>query len=289
MGNRECTRLIPIPEFVVCERGAVNVDGIIRASKAIFKISFQKRVYGTGFIVSIRRDVNYAYVGLITCAHILTGINNFEECELQFEFVKKLSSVQLSNQICENIVKIDSLDICYLIIKKETLESWLGSEIGASSLELTKESTSNTKIYIMQHPEAGKLQAANGNMIKCQKRNEWFLHNMDTEKGSSGSPILTEENHAVGIHLGYVEFQHGKKFNTALKSEIIIREMLKFFSGFKDTQHASVESVGHSPDLLNGECVKRTNTELKNAPNGTLAIQKIRKKVSFIKRVNRNE
>ena len=80
----------------------------------------------------------------------------------------------------------------------------------------------NKEVFVLQHPHGEEMNLSMGKLINIDKNSVSFEHNAATDKGSSGSAIILNENNCViGIH-------KSKKKNTEINKGTFIG---KFFEG----------------------------------------------------------
>ena len=89
-----------------------------------------------------------------------------------------------------------------------------------------KNSLINKEIFILQYPY-GELSHALGNILYFKDNR--ICHNVNTEKGSSGSPLIKRYNNnlIIGIHSGAEkdEITDKYKYNLAIPFDIIIKDI----------------------------------------------------------------
>ena len=70
----------------------------------------------------------------------------------------------------------------------------------------------NKEVFILQHPEGKELHLSSGIIKNIDKKIYEFEHTLDTEYGSSGSPVLLNENcKVIGIHKKRIRESDDKK------------------------------------------------------------------------------
>ena len=176
----------------------VSLDDINRISNSICKLSIPnikgKIIMGTCFFMYI---MNKKF--LITNNHVIsnnlihnkkdiTVINNDGE-----EFIIKLSKKE---RIKETIVK--PYDISAIeILDNEKINNIKYLDYDYNDINKYKKK----EIFILQHPKGKELHIASGTINNINKKIYEFEHNLDTDYGSSGSPVILIENcKVIGIH-----------------------------------------------------------------------------------------
>ena len=150
----------------------INVNDIYKISKSICQISYlenNKPVYGTGFFMVLNNN-KYIITNYHVISESLINIKFFEELDITIIEIKEI----------DNIIKdIEFLDYDLNYIKgyKQYL---------------------NKDIFSLQYPKNGIVHGS-GKIIEI---NEYeFTHTIDTENGSSGSPIILPLSlKVIGIH-----------------------------------------------------------------------------------------
>ena len=87
-----------------------------------------------------------------------------------------------------------------------------------------------------------------------KKKDYVFLHNIDTEGGSSGSPIILFTKKVVGIHQGYAE-------DINLNAGIFIGEIVNVFNKSKNIKNE--KQPENEINLLDSNFDKKNNSLIK--------------------------
>ena len=192
----------------------VSLEGtkkiIEQMENCICKIYPNKGGTGTGFFCKIPFNNNLLPV-LITNNHILNekDIDNNQIIKLLINNKVKQIEIDSSRKKYTNSDKNIDITIIEIIPNKDGIQNYL--EIDEKDIYKDKENIKleykDKSIYILHYPN-NELNVSYG-LIKDIIDNKKIQHNCNTEKGSSGSPILSLKTFKViGIHCGnYVNFE----------------------------------------------------------------------------------
>ena len=188
---------------------------------------------GTGFFCSINEKLKV----LITNNHIINEdiIKYNNKLKVSINDDKENKIIELSNKKIYTSIEYDTT-IIEINPKKENINNFLelDEQIFKDSSNINKKS-----VYILQYPNFSDGQKASVSYGTIKGISEKFniLHFCNTEKGSSGSPIINLLNHKlIGIHkksfpsrdynigsfLKYPINEYLEKFNISTKNEINI-------------------------------------------------------------------
>ena len=171
----------------------INVNDIYKISKSICQISYlenNKPVYGTGFFMVLN---NNKYI--ITNYHVISEslINNNINIEI---YNKNKIKIELKNR---DIKFFEELDITIIEIKEidNIIKDIEFLDYDLNYIKGYKQYL-NKDIFSLQYPKNG-IEHGSGKIIEI---NEYeFTHTIDTENGSSGSPIILPLSlKVIGIH-----------------------------------------------------------------------------------------
>ena len=198
----------------------INLNVINRISNSICIVSIptgEKSTKGTCFFMCIK---NKKY--LITNNHVITR-----------ELVKAKTKIKLKNNIGEKFRII--------LNKNERIIKNIGKPYDITAIEILEKDKINNinyleyvyddmnkyinkEICILQHPKGKDLHLASGTINKIEEDIYEFEHTLDTDYGSSGSPVILIENcKVIGIHKKRIRDNDNKKgtFIFKLIDEII--------------------------------------------------------------------
>ena len=183
----------------------VPIIVINKVSKSICKINVKHNVnhnYGTGFFMNIN-SLKY----LITANHILSKDKIDNDIEIEIHNHKKMK-LQLKNRIAKFYQR--PLDITIIEIKKcdEMFNDIEYLDYDNIYMERGYEIYKDANIFTVEYPHGGSAAYASGKIVNIQFNMKMyeFYHNISTEEGSSGAPIiLIGNNKVIGVHLGKIE------------------------------------------------------------------------------------
>ena len=163
-------------------------------SKSICKIKKDKNNNATGFFLRTKYNKNHIYF-LVTAHHeipytLVEPGDSKIEIITDFENIKQ--EITLNNEerkiIClkyEDITAIEILDTDIIRNKVKFLK------YDKDCTENKRLSYLNIEMFIFHHPNGEKLQCNKGKILEIGNPKIYeFRHNLYTQKGSSGSPIL---------------------------------------------------------------------------------------------------
>ena len=195
------------------------------AKKSICKIKSNQEEVATCFFCAIPFPDKYNKLPvLVTNNHVLKSEDIKEGKIIRFSTNNEEHKFEI--KMCVNRKKYtnEKYDITFIEIKKDVdninINSFLDIDDGI--FEENYENLLNKKsVYLLHYPHGNLLEYSSG-LIKGFFADEKFsfLHSCQTQKGSSGSPIINLLIHKViGIHRGYKE---NLKYNigTLLKEPI---------------------------------------------------------------------
>ena len=170
----------------------VDIDIIIKVRNSICKIVIKKggeEHYGTGFFVKISDSLKY----LITNYHNINPDIISENPEIEFEiWNKKKIKLNLNNR--ETYYFKPPKDVTVIEIKYTDL---LYDEIEFLDYDNNYKKNGykiykNIDVFTVEHPLGKGAVCASGTIVNI---NEFeFLHNITTDNGSSGSPVILLNN-----------------------------------------------------------------------------------------------
>ena len=183
----------------------VPIDVINKVSKSICKINVKHNVNhnsGTGFFMNIN-SLKY----LITANHVLSKDKIDNDIEIEIHNHKKMK-LQLKNRIAKFYQR--PLDITIIEIKKcdEMFNDIECLDYDNIYMERGYEIYKDANIFTVEYPHGGSAAYASGKIVNIQFNMKMyeFYHNISTEEGSSGAPIiLIGNNKVIGVHLGKIE------------------------------------------------------------------------------------
>ena len=172
-----------------------------KVMKSICKITIDSKkgiAYGTGFFLNYSDEMKY----LMTCFHVINPSLEKENIEIEI-YNEKTMKLNFKNRFTKYIPK--PKDIAIIEIKKSD-EIYKDIEFLDYDYNYIKKGYAiynNVDIFTVEHPYGDDASCASGKIIKIND-NE-FEHNIPTDNGSSGCPIILLNNNinliqAIGIH-----------------------------------------------------------------------------------------
>ena len=212
---------IKINKCYFCEKEIkdhINFEGLIDKDKLDIKINDEKYkilkekgekatcriitkdeegngINGSGFFCKILY-LNKTIKVLFTNNHILNeeSIQIGKKIKLVYKGLRKELEIT-ENRFCKTSPLNDFT--CIQILEEDKIEDFF--EIG----DYNNNNYENEDISIIHYPKGGEMKIDSGHFIQIKKN--MIYHNVNTEKGSSGSPIillLSENFPIIGIHEG---------------------------------------------------------------------------------------
>ena len=161
---------------------------------------------GSGFFLKIE-DIDKILYFLVTASHVLSNLTNEESIEIDNDMINIKQSILLKNN--ERIIEIFKEQdlIAIEIIDKDNLKGkirFLNYDTECKKERYIK--YLNIDAFILHYPNGEDLECSSGKIIKIQEPKKFeFQHTLETDKGSSGAPILlfekqNEEPKVIGVH-----------------------------------------------------------------------------------------
>jgi len=226
----------------------VPVSYIEQIKKSICKIIINEKEKekgnGTGFFMIIN---SYNY--LITCYHVIENIsNNIIPIEI---WNKNIYNININN----NSAIIDKdLDVVLIDIKESNINN-IDFLYYDENYKYGYPQYQNLDIFTLSYQLGNELVPTSGKFLqKTKKKDYLFLHNIDTEGGSSGSPIILFTKKVVGIHQGYAE-------DINLNAGIFIGEIVNVFNKSKNIKNE--KKPENEINLLDSNFDKKNNSLIK--------------------------
>ena len=155
-------------------------------------------------------------------------------------------------EIINNYLELDDKIIDDIIKKDNKISEYVGETI-----------------YIIQYPN-GKLSVSYGILIDILKGDQQynFHHKCCTDGGSSGSPILNENNKAIGVHKevnrGNVNYNVGSFLNFPIKDFILKNYKDKIYNKSRNTKIDIIKKPSEYPKEITFKCTKKILEQMEN-------------------------
>ena len=185
---------------------SIPLDIINKVKESICKIIIKKKgdkenkLYGSGFFIKISESLKF----LFTNYHVINQVFINDNIEIEI-WNKEKMNLNLNQRFIEYfekpkdiaIIEIKEEDKIYKKIKFLDYDSYY-KEKGYSIYE-------NTDVFTLEHPLGDDVSCASGKILKIN--NYEFAHDISTDSGSSGCPIILLNNNinlivVIGIHKG---------------------------------------------------------------------------------------
>jgi surface protein len=172
----------------------ISLDNIDKVKKCICKINYQKnndRTSGTGFFMLVN-DIKYIITNYHIISERLININIIIQIYNKKKFIIKLNNRKYKFFRTLDITTIELNNSDDILNHIDFLDYDLNYIKGY-------EKYTNKDVFTLQYP-MDSIELASGKILKVINNYE-FKHNLDTEFGSSGSPIILHNSLLViGIH-----------------------------------------------------------------------------------------
>ncbi len=203
---------IPIPKSIYNKVGK-------KICKILYKNNFNKNVKGTGFFMILKDGLKY----MITNYHVIS--ENIKNIIINIDLEDKLNiKFDLNNR---NLFYYDDLDITTIEIKdSDELSKYIDFLQYDLNYQAGYEQYLDTDIFIIQYQKE-EIEIASGKIIEIINNYE-FKHDVHTEAGISGSPIILPNTlKVIGIHKEghkYLPINYGSFIGEIFNKNFIVGE-----------------------------------------------------------------
>ena len=208
-------------ENIIQKKPDQNMTNIYKQSICkiiIKKINNNNNIYGTGFFMKVSDAKKY----LITNYHILSKNNINDDIEIE-KYNQKTVKLNLNNRKIEYIPQPKDISIIEIKNNDEIYNDILFLDYDSNYNKGYKNIYKNARIFLIE----GNTEFKSGRIINVNGFE--FVHNISTEEGAYGSPIMLYNKNmnlikVIGIHK---KSDHDKKLNSGtFIGEIIKNEIL---------------------------------------------------------------
>ena len=281
--------------------GSVPVENINLSSECICKIvidlkDLKDKVLATGFFI----DIYPSFKCLITNFHVISQDMVNSNTVIKILDHKGLEERLKLNKDDRYIKCFDRpIDITVIQIKmSDKINKKFKSLTPDLNYQYGYQIYNHEDIFMLQYPLGGQLKSASGKITDFDKIfTHNFYHNIDTDEGSSGSPIILNSNFKViGVHVGAPEDKDisenyatflGSIFNEINKDiELGLINDIKMISNINNIKDDDIKR----PNYI----VAEINIDSKNINKDILILNsyeesKRRAKISFLEENLKNE
>ena len=245
-----------INQVLFSQNRIIDINKIYNIAKCTVKIEINidnKTYIGSGFFLKFERNNNKMFYCLMTNEHVITPdfINKKIEILIKYENENHSLSLKLDRE--ERIIilfkEVLDLDVTIIeIIPKDKIDD---SNFLTPSLNPQFDLT--TKIQIVQFPLGNKLSYSNGSILRidCERNCYYFYHDASTQFGSSGSPIVLEnDNKVFAIHKGTIKEQTS---NVGILIGIIVEIMKEYKKNGKFKEYGTNGNLTYEGNFKDDE------------------------------------
>lgn len=236
-----------------CPMKALPVEIINETSNSVCKIII-KQEFASGTFLDLINIIDKKC--LITNCHViseeLVKSKPTITVEYEKEKEKKKKDIKLDNE--KLYVKIfPSFDITIIeIIDEDLLKEVQFLNIDENYLKGYERYISEN-IFMMEYPLGGQLKLGVGRISTVKSEENFFRYKLDTQPGSSGSPILLYDKSLVGIHKGAITNENNEKagiFIGHIINELKKEKILKIHSSLSPINNNNKKSYNEKIDQI---------------------------------------
>ena len=219
-------------------------ENIIKSLCNIVLLNYNICKFGSGFFIKLKFNDKQKYF-LMTCEHIINNkmINKNETIKIIYDCGRKFNKIKLDRK--ERIIQdFKFLNIDATII--EIIEEEIIKEENFLSPCITDINECKDKnIFIVNYINEN-LYINNGSFISINPISYHFYHSLNTNNGSSGSPIfLKDTDNVIGIHTSKFKL---KNFNIGNFIYPIVSIISNGNSLYKNIKYGKYEYEGEMKD-----------------------------------------
>ena len=173
--------------------------------KSVCKIHFQNGK-GTGFLCKIKIPNSKTINTLITCNHVLNKNHIQKGQEINISFNNEKEKFRITIDESTNTYTNINYDITIIEIKGNEYNKiisflYIDNDIYDEKIENPLDIYKNKSIFVFHYQLGEEVMLSNGQILNLSEDLVKINHNCETDKGSSGSPIMNSHNFKViGIH-----------------------------------------------------------------------------------------
>ena len=211
--NENIDEILNIKESKECviekHNGPINkkeIKDLFKKEDAMCKIKSKKIINGklqdidgSGFFLEINMNGILFKKCLLTNSHVLNGNDIKLNKEINLEYKNEIKRIKITPN--RKVYTNEELDYtCIEIFDKDNIQGYF--KIDENLIEYSIENYKNKNIFILQYPKGNELSFSSGTILDI--KDNTIIHNCPTNKGSSGSPIISRnsDNSIIGLHYG---------------------------------------------------------------------------------------
>ena len=208
---------------------SMKLETLNEIAKSICKIDI-KGIRSSGFFLKIGDNEKPIYM-LVTANHVIP--KKLVEIKKKIKIIPDIGNLEEEITLNSNerkIICLEDKDVSAVEIiekdKKKNKVKFLNYDTSCNNL--TYGNYLGVDTFILHHPNGEDLECNSGRIFRIKDPKIFeFVHTLDTQKGSSGSPILLfpkvdKEPNVIGIHTSFVE---GKSNNIGTFIDVLIDDV----------------------------------------------------------------
>ena len=183
-----------------------ELEELFKKEDAMCKIKSKKLINGRledidgcGFFLEINLKDILLKKCLLTNNHILNKNDIKLNKEIILEYKNEIKKITITGN--RKVYTNEELDYtCIEIFDTDNIKDYF--KIDENLIEYSIENYKNKDIFILQYPKRNEISFSSGIILDIKDNK--IIHNSSTNKGSSGSPIISRnsDNSIIGLHYG---------------------------------------------------------------------------------------
>jgi len=273
-------------EVITGSAKPIPVNIAYKVTKAVCKITIEKnggKDYGTGFFLNNSDSKKY----LMTCYHVINPSLENNKIILEIHNQKKFQ-LKFHNRFTKYFDKPEDIAIIEIKESDEIYKEVEYLNYDKNFLDGGYNIYKEQDVFSVEHPGGDDASCASGKITDLYNNNE-FEHDISTEGGSSGSPILLLNNNinlirVIGIHKqggnsGEIKINYGTFIGEILNkelnndkinyiiSEIYIKEEdvnkdIRIINSYEKKYSAYKRLLGRDSKYINDEVIEKCQIKI---------------------------
>ena len=203
----------------------IPLDICIKLRESICKIIIKNReniIYGSGFFMKISKSLKFLFTNWHIINKELINDNNNIEIEI---WNKEKMKINLNQRYIKYFEKPKDITIIEIKEEDKIYKDIKFLEYDSNYKEKGYKIYKGVDVFTLEHPSGGDVSSASGKILYID--NIEFVHNVPTDTGSSGCPIILLNNN---INLVFVIGIHKSKIiNSSINNGTFIGEIINEF------------------------------------------------------------